>query len=242
MPSPPAFQFYADDFLAGTIDMTAEEVGAYMRLLCLQWTKGAITDRQKLSVGVSKEVAETVLSLKFVKQKDGTFVNVRLEEVRNLRENYAKQKSDAGKKGAESRWHSHTSANGKRIAEGMAEGMANDSSSVSSLHIKKELDKKEKQPTFKIPTVEQVAEYAKCYSEEKSKPLVDAETFHDHYTQNGWLAGKVKMKDWKAAVRLWSRRHGEFGTKKDEGSKYSSRAGTLAEVRQYCDEHPELGY
>jgi len=107
--------------------------------------------------------------------------------------------------------------------------------------LKKE-SKKEKQPTFKIPTVEQVAEYAKCYSEEKSKPLVDAETFHDHYTQNGWLAGKVKMKDWKAAVRLWSRRHGEFGTKKDEGSKYSSRAGTLAEVRQYCDEHPELGY
>jgi len=145
MPSPPAFQFYADDFLAGTIDMTAEEVGAYMRLLCLQWTKGAITDRQKLSVGVSKEVAETVLSLKFVKQKDGTFVNVRLEEVRNLRENYAKKKSDAGKKGAESRWHSHTSANGKRIAEGMAkgmaEGMANDSSSVSSLHIKKKKTK-----------------------------------------------------------------------------------------------------
>jgi uncharacterized protein YdaU (DUF1376 family) len=36
MNKPPAFQFYADDFLGGTIDLTTEEVGAYIRLLCFQ--------------------------------------------------------------------------------------------------------------------------------------------------------------------------------------------------------------
>jgi uncharacterized protein YdaU (DUF1376 family) len=38
----PAFQFYADDFIAGTADMSAEEVGAFIRLLCHQWSKGSI--------------------------------------------------------------------------------------------------------------------------------------------------------------------------------------------------------
>ena len=38
----PAFQFYAADFLVGTSDMTNEEVGIYIRLLCHQWAKGFV--------------------------------------------------------------------------------------------------------------------------------------------------------------------------------------------------------
>lgn len=34
---------------------------------------------------------------------------------------------------------------------------------------------------------------------------VDANKFIDHYTSNGWLVGKNKMKDWKAAVRTWEK-------------------------------------
>jgi len=36
------FPFYSDDFITGTLDMTCEEVGAYIRLLCYQFGKGAI--------------------------------------------------------------------------------------------------------------------------------------------------------------------------------------------------------
>ena len=54
---------------------------------------------------------------------------------------------------------------------------------------------------FTPPTVEQVSEYIqeKGYS-------VDAERFVDYYTSNGWMVGKNKMKDWKAAVRTWNRK------------------------------------
>lgn len=42
MSAPPAFQLYTDDFVAGTISMSLEQVGAYIRLLCYQWSHGAI--------------------------------------------------------------------------------------------------------------------------------------------------------------------------------------------------------
>jgi hypothetical protein len=36
---------------------------------------------------------------------------------------------------------------------------------------------------------------------------LDAEEFYCHYTANGWMAGRVKMKDWEAAARNWCRRN-----------------------------------
>ena len=51
----PAFQFYADDFLAGTLEMSQEEVGQFIRLLCHQWNRGSIPveteKQQRLSLG-----------------------------------------------------------------------------------------------------------------------------------------------------------------------------------------------
>lgn len=37
----------------------------------------------------------------------------------------------------------------------------------------------------------------------------DAQRFVDHYTSNGWMVGKNKMKDWKAAVRTWRKNDAE---------------------------------
>jgi hypothetical protein len=34
---------------------------------------------------------------------------------------------------------------------------------------------------------------------------IDAQRFFDYYEANGWIAGKVSMKDWKAAIRNWTR-------------------------------------
>ena len=53
---------------------------------------------------------------------------------------------------------------------------------------------------FTPPTVEEV----KAYCAER-KNSVDAQRFVDYYTSNGWLVGKNKMKDWRAAVRTWER-------------------------------------
>lgn len=35
---------------------------------------------------------------------------------------------------------------------------------------------------------------------------IDPQAFIDFYTQKGWMVGKTKMVDWKAAVRTWENR------------------------------------
>lgn len=63
--------------------------------------------------------------------------------------------------------------------------------------------KADKPPTrqrFQPPTVEEVRQYCLEHGYD-----VDAERFVNHYTSNGWKVGRNPMKDWKAAVRNWSR-------------------------------------
>jgi len=53
---------------------------------------------------------------------------------------------------------------------------------------------------FKKPTVSAIEEYC---GERKNK--VDGDRFFNHYESNGWMVGKTKMKDWRAAVRTWEK-------------------------------------
>ena len=64
-----------------------------------------------------------------------------------------------------------------------------------------EKESKEKSMRFSPPTRQNVAEYCA----EKGYSGFDVERFLDYYTSNGWMVGKNKMKDWKAAVRNWAR-------------------------------------
>lgn len=65
---------------------------------------------------------------------------------------------------------------------------------------KEDIGEEPKRKRFVPPTLEEV----KAYCIER-KNNVDAQRFIDYYTSNGWLVGKNKMKDWKAAVRTWER-------------------------------------
>jgi hypothetical protein len=68
---------------------------------------------------------------------------------------------------------------------------------------------KGKSNRFIPPTIEQVREY--CNERMNG---VDPQSFIDHYTANGWMRGKTKIKDWKACVRTW-----EKNTKQDDYGK-----------------------
>lgn len=54
---------------------------------------------------------------------------------------------------------------------------------------------------FVIPTVADV----EAYCEEKGIFGFDAQKFVDYYTSNGWMVGRNRMKDWRAAIRTWRR-------------------------------------
>lgn len=100
MTKPPAFQFYADDFLAGTMHFTDAEVGLYMRLLCVQWNAGKLPNEnhELSSYGKGATPIERVKS-KFELCEDGFLRNKRLETERNKQEIYRKSRSDNGKQG-----------------------------------------------------------------------------------------------------------------------------------------------
>lgn len=58
----------------------------------------------------------------------------------------------------------------------------------------------EKTKRFIPPSVEEVEQY--CIERSNN---IDAQSFIDFYESKGWMIGKNKMKDWKAAVRTWGR-------------------------------------
>lgn len=65
-------------------------------------------------------------------------------------------------------------------------------------------DMADKPPTrhlFSPPSVDDVQEYCT-----ENGYNVDPERFVDHYTSNGWMVGRNRMKDWKSAVRNWNRK------------------------------------
>ena len=87
-----------------------------------------------------------------------------------------------------------------------------------------EKESKEKSLRFSPPTRQDVADYCK----EKGFVGFDVERFLDYYTSNGWMVGKSKMKDWKAAVRNWARAGTAPRPNNTRGNKFSN-----FEQRQY---------
>ena len=62
----------------------------------------------------------------------------------------------------------------------------------------------EKAKRFYPPTLDEVKKYC-----EERKNNIDPMAFIDFYSSKGWMIGKNRMKDWKAAVRTWERKRKE---------------------------------
>lgn len=110
MKASPAFQLYAQDFLVGTAELTAEEVGAYIRLLCYQWVKGGLpNDENKLAHLAGLTEISGGLSLGYVlgnvlvkfrlSPEDNLWRNERLEVVRREQAEYREKQANNGKGG-----------------------------------------------------------------------------------------------------------------------------------------------
>lgn len=74
MAKDPAVLFYTSDFLSGTFTMDNEQVGKYIRLLCLQHQKGKLTEKDMLSICKAYDVE---IWDKF-KVEDGLYYNDRM--------------------------------------------------------------------------------------------------------------------------------------------------------------------
>ena len=92
-------------------------------------------------------------------------------------------------------------ANAKANAAGVSE---NPSRALPREEKKREKEKQGKEKSssrFNPPTTDDV----RAYCDERGND-VDPQQFVDHYTANGWMRGKTKLKDWRAAVRTWEQK------------------------------------
>jgi uncharacterized protein YdaU (DUF1376 family) len=85
MEKDPAFLFYPNDYIGGTMGMTFEEKGAYIELLMLQFNRGHMTKHMMAhTVG---HLLDKLLD-KFQIDENGLYYNVRLEEEQNKRKTF----------------------------------------------------------------------------------------------------------------------------------------------------------
>jgi len=70
---------------------------------------------------------------------------------------------------------------------------------------------------FIKPTIQEITTYC-----QERNNAIDANQFFDFYESKGWMVGKNKMKDWKAAIRTWERNNktDAWGNPKESGVKY----------------------
>ena len=133
-------------------------------------------------------------------------------------------------------------ANNKRYENGckakkkrtVSETEANTKQDLSECEAKEKEKEKEKvkvkdnNKIFKPPTVDDV----RAYCTERGNN-VDPQSFVDFYESKGWMIGKNKMKDWKAAVRTWER--SETKTRQ-EGTAKLTKDNNNFERRRYSEE------
>ncbi len=89
MSKDPAFLLYPQDFLVGTMTMTNEQVGKYVRLLCLQHQTGHLTEDDMLDICEAKDAK---IWRKFKQDESGLYFNERLKLETEKRRKYSESR------------------------------------------------------------------------------------------------------------------------------------------------------
>jgi hypothetical protein len=93
MAKDPAVLFYTSDFLSGTFTMDNEQVGKYIRLLCLQHQKGKLSEKDMLSICKAYDVE---IWDKF-KVEDGLYYNERMYNETIRRQKFSESRRNNAK-------------------------------------------------------------------------------------------------------------------------------------------------
>lgn len=99
----PAFPLYVDDFIGGTVDLSQDDVGAYIRLLCYQWNRGCIPVDPSVQARLAGGCVSVAVLAKFSVGEDGNLRNLRLESVRSQKDKFIELQREKGLLSAEKR-------------------------------------------------------------------------------------------------------------------------------------------
>lgn len=91
MAKDPAFLFYSNDFLSGTFSFTDEQVGKYIRILCIQHQKYRLSEKEFLNLSGQDEDIITKFETEQIEDKTYYFNN-RLREEATKRSKYTESR------------------------------------------------------------------------------------------------------------------------------------------------------
>ena len=89
MSKDPAFLFYPNDYLGGTMGMTFEEKGAYLELLMLQFNRGHMTTHM---IGHTVGQIWVKIQDKFIQDAEGLWYNERLDLEKERRKTFTESR------------------------------------------------------------------------------------------------------------------------------------------------------
>lgn len=200
MSKDPAVLFYTSDFLTGTLTMTDEHIGMYIKLLCLQHQKGRLTKQDMLYV--CKTYVEDVF-IKFT-EENGLYWNERMEiesakrkafcesrrlsRTSNVRKTYVRRMENINENEIKDKNNKSNILNNDHMS------IVNDLSLV--------MPTKTKKKKLLKPSVEDVIKYCKSINSP-----IDGEYFWHHYEQTNWIKPNgQRVINWKSTIRTWEKR------------------------------------
>lgn len=204
----PAFMFYPSDFMLGTFLMSDEEVGKYIRLLCLQHQQGHFTEEDFNSLGGDN----SKIRAKFIRDDQGLYFNERLDEEIFKRAAYKDKLRANGSLGGKSKAKA-------KLEQGLSEAKA-EQQQGSSTHVENE--------NINVNVIKDIIEYLNTKLCTKYKS--NAEYINKHI--NARLNEGFTLEDFKTVI---DKKYDEWaGTEMDKFLRPETLFGT--KFQQYLNQ------
>jgi len=197
----PAMPFYVGDWLKcpEVRSLSPDYRGLWFDLMCYMWESRERGVMVKPNGNVYSDI-EIIRMVGLDNQNSGKWLTILLENGvcqrrsdgaiycrRMVRDEEIRQiRIISGSKGG----------NPTLLDKGIVKKVINQSSEDENEIINENVNNKNKK--FKIPSIEEIKNYCK----ERNNSIIP-EKFFDFYQAKGWMIGKNKMEDWRAALRTW---------------------------------------
>jgi len=188
------FPFHIGDWMSHTSHLSPEEKAAYLAMIIEEYLhEKPLPDdveqiARKINMRTHCDCIAVVLQEFYerIAGDEGGWSNKRVrEEILAY-----KAKSEKARQSANARWNKGKTANNANALQTQSERNANH----------KPITNNQSNRAFAPPTVKEVRNYC-----QERRNTVDPDRFVDFYSAKGWMVGKNKMRDWKAAVRTWEK-------------------------------------
>jgi len=208
MASLPWFRMYSEFAIDPKIQMLSEVTQRrYLMLLCLRCSNDTVTlhdDEVAFQLRISNEDYLETKSL---------LISKGLIDDDNKPTAWDKRQFTSDSSAARVARHRKNKKQACNVTETKSNAIDTESESESESESETESETDNKKINKKTATANEefkktTAQEIELYAKDKKINLIG---FFDYYESNGWMVGKNKMKNWKAAASGWSNRNSQFG-------------------------------